>query len=145
MIPKKIILHHSATKDSGMVSWNAIRRYHIHECRWGNIGYHWGIEYIEDKGDPQGSYEILLGRTPDESGAHTKGENHDSIGICFVGNFDLIIPPPGMIFQGVKLVQWLCRQFNIPVAEIHGHREYANKTCPGALFDVDLFKDLVLL
>src|SRR5574343_145276 len=145
MIPNKIILHHSATKDTGTVSWNAIRRYHVQECNWGDIGYHYGIEYIEDKGDPKGSYEVLIGRFPNVAGTHTKGQNGQSIGICFVGNYDEIIPPPDMIFQGVKLVKWLCNHFGILTSEIYGHRSFANKTCPVKLFDVELFKSMVIL
>jgi N-acetylmuramoyl-L-alanine amidase len=136
----KIILHHSATKDTGTVSWNAIRRYHINECKWTSIGYHMGVEYITDPGDPKGSYEILIGRTLDEVGAHTTGQNINSIGICFVGDFDTAPPDPEQWQAGLKLVRWLCKQFNIPKSEIHGHREYANKTCPGKMFDIEKFK-----
>lgn len=141
MKPRYIILHHSATKDSGTVSWNAIRRYHINECKWGDIGYHFGIEYIEDKGDPLGSYEILIGRTIDKAGAHTTGKNSNSIGICFVGDFDLQPPPQSQWDAGLKLVRWLCQEFTISKALIYGHRDFANKTCPGIMFDVEKFKE----
>lgn len=141
MKPEKIILHHSATKDSGTVSWNAIRRYHINDCCWSDIGYHFGIEKIDDTGSPDDSYEILMGRMPDEVGAHTAGQNSWSIGICFVGNFDDIHPPDGQWQQGLKLVRWLCKEFNIHYSEIYGHRDFANKTCPGTMFDVEKFKE----
>lgn len=140
MTPKIIILHHSATKDSGTVSWNAIRRYHINECKWNDIGYHFGIEFIEDKGDPKGSYEILMGRTLDKVGAHTTGHNSDGIGICFVGNFDEAPPPDGQWQAGLKLVRWLCGEFSISRGSIYGHRNFANKTCPGKMFSIDNFK-----
>lgn len=141
MRPDKIILHHSATADSGTVSWNAIRRYHVNECAWTDIGYHFGIEFVEDKGDPQGSYEILVGRTLNRDGAHTTGHNSDSIGICFVGNFDTSPPSPGQWLQGIKLVKWLCRHYGIIPSNIFGHRNFANKTCPGKLFDLDKFRN----
>jgi N-acetylmuramoyl-L-alanine amidase len=141
MNPKRIILHHSATADSGTVSWNAIRRYHVNECKWGDIGYHFGIEYIEDKGDIAGSCEILIGRTLDQAGAHTAGQNSDSIGICFVGNFDILPPPLRQFEVGLKLVRWLCKQYNISKDSIFGHRQFAPKTCPGVFFDVEIFKE----
>jgi hypothetical protein len=140
MTPTEIILHHSATKDSGTVSWNAIRRYHINECCWSDIGYHFGIERIDDTGSPDDSFEILVGRMPDEVGAHTTGENSRSIGICFVGNFDNEPPPEAQWNQGVRLVRWLCKEFGILFSNIYGHRSFAHKTCPGTQFDVEKFK-----
>jgi hypothetical protein len=139
MTPNKIILHHSATKDSGTVSWNAIRRYHMNECQWLDIGYHFGIEYITDPGSPDGSYEILTGRMPDENGAHTTGQNSQAIGVCFIGNFDESPPPIGQWKQGLKLVRWLCKEFMIIKFKVYGHRNFAPKTCPGLMFDVDQF------
>lgn len=133
MTPERIILHHSLTKDSETVSWGVIRNYHI-DMGYNNIGYHYGIEFLRDY------YEILLGRMTDEVGAHTKGHNNNSLGICFIGNFDLIAPPELQWQLGLKLVRFLCRNYNINVSNVFGHREFADKTCPGNLFDVDKFK-----
>jgi hypothetical protein len=144
MTPKKIILHHSATKDGLTVSWNAIRRYHINECVWSDIGYHFGVELVGDPGDPAGSYEVLMGRMPDRPGAHTSGHNAASLGVCFVGNFDLSPPPSGQWRRGVELVAWLCRAYGLRVNDIYGHRDFANKTCPGKMFDLEMFRSEVL-
>lgn len=140
MKPNKIILHHSATKDGLTVSWNAIRRFHTVECAWSDIGYHFGIELVADPGDPAGSYEILMGRMPDQGGAHTKDQNQQSIGVCFVGAFDDEPPPERQWKQGLRLVAWLCRQYNFGPADVYGHRDFANKTCPGLKFDLLRFK-----
>lgn len=133
MIPKKIILHHSLTADSGTVSWGAIRKYHTETNGWGGIGYHFGIERVGDY------YEILMGRMFNQQGAHTAGQNHDSIGVCFVGNFDETKPPIEQWNLGVALVRGLCDLLGIPPSEIHGHNEYSEKSCPGKLFDVQKF------
>ena len=132
--PNKIILHHSATKDGPTVSWGAIRRYHVQECSWGAIGYHFGIELVGDY------YETFVGRLPYEQGAHTQGQNSQSIGICFVGQFDDIPVPQLQWKTGLWLCRYLISEFQISPTEIYGHRSFANKTCPGKLFDVDLFK-----
>ena len=136
MIPTHITLHHSLTKDSGTASWDAIRKYHK-ELGWLDIGYHFGIELIGS------SYEVLLGRMPFETGAHCKehGMNHTSLGICFVGNFDIEKPSDAMWKKGLSLCSSLCRIFNISIENIHGHSYYAGyKSCPGKMFDVEKFK-----
>ena len=136
MIPKKIILHHSLTKDNDTVSWGVIRKYHINNCKWNDIGYHFGIENL------RGQTEILMGRMLNKQGAHCKGYNSDSIGICFVGNYDVFYPLKESWNQGIKLVQSLMDIFNIDIKDVYGHREFNTyKSCPGRLFDLDKFRN----
>ena len=134
MRPKRIILHHSLTRDSVTVSWGAIRDWHTKKrFKWPDIGYHFGIENL------RGQTETLLGRMPDRAGAHCRGHNRDSIGICFVGNFDIIPPPPEAWAAGIRLVKYLMKAFKIQT--ILGHRELdPGKTCPGMLFDLNKFR-----
>jgi len=132
-----IMLHHSLTLDGQTVSWNAIRRYHMQDLGWQDIGYHFGIELIGDH------YEILAGRMLDEPGAHCKEQdmNRKSIGICFLGNFDLEQPAQKQWELGLKLVRSLAGIFEIPRNKVTGHREYAPyKSCPGTRFDLDRFR-----
>jgi len=126
MIPVRIIIHHSATEDSGTVSWGAIRKYHVETNGWKDIGYNFGIE------DIGGHLEILIGRMPNEEGAHTIGQNIGSIGICVVGNFD-IDPVTDKHKQYIqKLIRWLQLAYRIPFTELYGHRNFASyKSCPG--------------
>lgn len=134
-----IILHHSLTKDSKTVSWQAIRRYHKDQLGWSDIGYHFGIEKINN------TYEILIGRTIDVIGAHAKGYNKHSIGICFVGNFDYKPPSLDQLSAGLKLVKSLCKQFKIDVDKVYGHCKVSTKTCPGSHFDISGFRsDLII-
>lgn len=133
-----IIIHHSLTKDSQTVSWQAIRRYHIYELKWEGIGYHFGMELVNDE------YEILVGRPLTKEGAHCKGMNSKAIGICCVGNYDLIAPPNCLFHNlGQHLIIPLMKIFNIPIENIKGHRDYADKTCPGTKFDMQLLKQII--
>ncbi len=141
--PTRIILHHSATRDSGTVSWGAIRWWHTeggHE--WSDIGYHAGIEWVTN-GRRQG-YECLVGRPTTEPGAHTKGHNFDSLGFCFVGNYDDLDPEDEMLHVDVRrvILQW-CVQFGIRSRSVFPHRLFSPKTCPGERFDVDVVRELV--
>jgi N-acetylmuramoyl-L-alanine amidase len=136
MKPKYIILHHSLTKDGRTVSWDAIRRYHTQRMQWRDIGYHFGIERVGKR------YEILLGRMMNEVGAHCRGMNRDSLGICFVGNFDNVPPPIEQWDLGLKLARALMEILQISQENIRGHREFAPyKSCPGERFDLDAFRN----
>ncbi len=135
MKPKIVIIHHSATRDSGTVSWGAIRRYHTETLGWDAIGYSYGLELIGNH------YEILVGRMMNEPGAHTKGHNHNSLGICFIGNYDKDEVPPEMWDLGIRFISSLCQIVNINPVHIYGHREFADyKSCPGKRFNTIMFR-----
>jgi len=133
MKPTRIIIHHSLTKDGSTVSWDAIRWYHTHTMGWRDIGYHAGIELVGAR------YEVLIGRMLDEQGAHTSGQNNDSLGICLVGNFDLAPPPPAQLDLAVRFAGSLCRLLEIPSSRVYRHSDFAAKSCPGAMFPWDEF------
>jgi N-acetylmuramoyl-L-alanine amidase len=141
LTPTRIIVHHSLTKDDEIVSWGAIRNYHKNVLGWLDIGYHAGVELTT-----RGIYEVLWGRPWDLVGAHTRGENHNALGICFVGNYDRESPPSEMLKTGAKLLRYWCRLFNIPVDRIYGHRDFTRlKSCPGEHFDLEILRGLVSL
>lgn len=124
-----IILHHSLTKDSGTVSWNAIKDYHTKTLGWKDIGYHCGFEYVGDK------VVFQKGRSLETDGAACVGKNKTHIQICIVGNFDEVEPTEDMY----RAVGQLCKQFmdiyDFGIEEIRGHFAYAPKSCPGKMFN----------
>jgi len=155
-----IIIHHSATKDGDVVDWQAIRRYHkswayqgkiikeadarnlIAEGKevkhpWYDTGYNFGIEKIN------GEIETLVGRPLTFVGAHTKGRNHDSIGICCIGNYDIATPAEEMYEAAANLCMVLVDIYSIPLQSIKGHRSFADKSCPGKNFDIQRVIDNV--
>lgn len=148
MVEKKyIILHHSLTADGSTVSWDAIRRYHVQERGWDDVGYHFGIEQIGDR------YEILVGRMLTETGAHCKelAMNVVGLGICLVGNFDDAPPSGAQLVVLRKLVKSLQEVFGIQTSHVLGHREIGKlsgfdwtagqyKSCPGRQFDLNAFR-----
>lgn len=134
--PTHIVIHCSATKDSGTVSWGAIRKYHLSKG-WDDIGYHYGIELVKDQ------YEILLGRLSNITGAHCKaaGMNKKAIGICCVGEYDNSTPPQMMVNKCINLVQHLMELHRIPKENVIGHYEVEpHKTCPGTRFNMEAFR-----
>lgn len=141
MEASNIILHCSATKDSGSVSWNAIRRYHTVVKGWSGIGYHFGIEEVNDK------LVILQGRNPYSTGIHCKagGMNHKSLGVCVVGEYDNEPTDKYRLAVTIDLLTKLCFCYNISARNIFGHREIdGRKTCPGLTWNLDRVRASVL-
>ena len=121
---KRIIFHCSATEDGKDYTVETIRRWHTSPPRnWRDIGYHYVI-YRDGS--------IHEGRPIDQQGAHTRGENADSIGICYIGGLRDGKATDTMTMRQeiawLKLVHSLRTVFG-PMT-IHGHNEYANKACP---------------
>lgn len=84
-----------------------------------SIGYQYVI-------DCDGSVET--GRAVGETGAHTKGHNSGSIGICLVGTDKFTE------IQWRKLSALVNDLAFVYDAPVYGHRDFAAKICPG--FDV---------
>jgi len=133
-----IMLHHSATQDGATYSWDDIERYHRKVQGWQDIGYHFGVEQIED------SYAVLVGRPLTMPGAHCTGMNSRAIGVCFVGNYDLQSPPREMLEVAVRrLIGPLMVLFGIPSSNIIYHRDYAAKSCPGKQFRREIVDEVL--
>ena len=75
----KIILHCAATPEGRDISMETIKSWHVKGNGWSDIGYHYVIEL---------DGTIKEGRPMHRSGAHTKGHNTGSIGVCYIGGID---------------------------------------------------------
>ena len=121
-----IIIHCSATPEGRDDSAADINRWNKDH---GGIGYHYVIRL-------DGTIE--QGRPVEQIGAHCKGHNATSIGVCYIGGLaaDCKTPKdtrtPAQKTALHRLCQSLLQQY--PNATVHGHNEFANKACP--CFDV---------
>jgi len=126
-----IAIHCSATKPSMDVPVERIDKWHKRRG-WSGIGYHY---YIRRNG------AIFLGRDLKTPGAHVRGFNNESIGICYEGGID----EQGKAEdnrtkeqkQALKNLLIVLKQ-RFPQAFIKGHRDFPNvsKSCP--CFDAEL-------
>ena len=134
--PNKIIIHHSDSKDHGTLkNFDEIKKWHVKENGWRDIGYHYVIEKID------GVYTILKGRPEIEDGAHCYGQNEESIGICVVGNFEVDQVPEEAYIKLAELIKDIRRRHGeLP---IHGHKEFYNTSCPGKNFNLQKVKELL--
>ena len=121
---KEIIIHCSATREEQQVSVDTIRDWHLAKG-WNDIGYHF---YIDLDGT------INKGRDIDKMGAHCKGHNRNSIGICYCGG----VETDGKTPKDTRTQEQKDSLLNVlktlkamyPEAVIYSHSEFANKACP---------------
>jgi len=120
----KIIVHCTATKKNHDVTVKDLRKWHVNERGWSDIGYHF---FIDLKG------EVHECRPIEKTGAHTKGENFDSIGVAYAGG----VGENGKAkdtrneLQKAALEELLCYlKVLYSQAKIYGHRDFSSKACP---------------
>lgn len=119
----EIIIHCSATPAMQNVTAKDIERYH-RSIGFETIGYHYVVRL-------DGTIES--GRALTRIGAHCKGHNANSIGVCYIGGINADGKPcdtrtADQKWALRKLLVKLKSQF--PLAKIHSHRDFAPKACP---------------
>lgn len=131
--PTRVILHCSDTPDKGdRFDIDDVRRWHIEERGFSDVGYHW---FIKRDG------LLQSGRPPDQMGAHCKGENDDSIGICYSGTAK---PTGQQVKTLLALYAHLWKTHGIDWRNWFGHYEFNQyKSCPG--ISMVVFRNLLRL
>ena len=123
----KLIIHHSESP-SQTTSFADIRRWHITERKWKEIGYH---AVIHRDG------QVVRGRDEGTQGAHAAkgGFNKNSLGICLCGHFDKEQPTKEQWLSLYTVLSEWCKRYGIKPGSntIIGHRDAPGetKTCPG--------------
>lgn len=138
-VPEYLIVHHTGgtqtnpLADTSHHTFKIVDEYHK-SLGWEGIGYHY---FIEKDGT------LKRGREDNYHGAHTKGMNEKSLGICLSGNFDLTLPTEAQIETLRKLLIELSSKYKIPLEKIFPHRKFANKTCYGRNLADDWASNLI--
>ena len=119
-------MHCSATPEGRDVKTDTIRGWHVNERKWSDIGYHYVIE-LDGK--------VINGRPLERAGAHVRGFNKNSIGICYVGGMtkDMKEPKDTRTDAQLKsLIDLLIElKYRFPDSVIKGHNDYdSKKACP---------------
>ena len=121
----RIIIHCSATPEGRDIDAATIKDWHVNGNGWSDIGYHYVIKL---------NGEIESGRPLDIAGAHVKGHNADSIGICYIGGADEDMNPKDTMLQcqeeSMRELIYSLRMVWDKNLTLHGHNEYASKACP---------------
>ena len=120
----KIIWHCSATREGHDIKIDDIREWHVQTNGWSDIGYHFVVEL---------DGAVRIGRPIERPGAHVRGHNRNSVGICYVGGLDNNKRPTDTRTKKQKAALYELTKAliaNYPHATVHGHNEFANKACP---------------
>ncbi len=120
-----IVLHHRAGDGDAL----SIHEGHL-KNGWSGIGYHF---YVRKDGS------VFKGRPIGSVGAHTKGKNSLSIGVCFEGNFETETMSVRQIQAGREIVEYLKDLY--PQAVVKKHRDFEATACPGKNFPFDKIKE----
>ena len=123
-----IVIHCAATKPSMDIGADEIRKWHMQERGFDDIGYHYVIKR-------NGEYEI--GRPIGFQGAHAVKVNGHSIGICLVGGLSEKNEPESNFtleqFLTLKDVIEMIKKQYPHINKIIGHCDVEEKKphCPG--------------
>ena len=121
---EKLVIHHSASAKS-TTTVEDIEKWH-RDKGFNGIGYH---KVIETNG------VLKLGRPEERMGAHAKGANKNSLGICVTGNFENEEPDEEQIETLVETLSDWCKSHNVDENSIYGHFEVpgcvTTTACPG--------------
>ncbi len=129
----EIILHCADTRPEWMAGHPLaekvaeIRRWHVQQRGWRDIGYHWVI-------DRDGA--VAPGRKEIEIGAHVEGHNRGTIGICLLGGYGAKADDPfeknftpAQAAASSRLISEI--RGRATIRKVSGHNDYAAKACPG--------------
>lgn len=129
----KVVVHCAATRKGrdDHIDAAEIRRWHVEENKWRDIGYHFVIKR-------DGTVEY--GRNLNVAGAHVAGHNANTIGICLIGGYDKSgktnLPIDKLYTkQQIKSLKGVLQflSVKVPGVGIVGHRDFPGvaKACPG--------------
>lgn len=127
-----IVLHHTVSAPAPPASeLRTIQQDHL-ERGFTDIGYH----FLVDRPSYADGRDIYWGRQPLPDGAlsvgaHSRGHNHDSIGVALLGDYDTDEPSPRQLQSLVDLLAWLCFAWDIPPDHIVPHSALNPTACPG--------------
>ena len=134
----KIIIHCSASEFGNA---QRIREWHL-ERGWSDIGYHYVInngKVFKDDKINQRVQDGFIEKGRDDSvvGAHTQGQNSNSIGICLIGNKDFTKEQFNSL---TTLLDSLLKMYNLTKNDVYGHYNFCSNTCSN--FNVQEFMEM---
>lgn len=120
----KIVIHHA---DASTCNAHMIHQWHLARG-WSGMGYHFLVR-------KEGGI-VETGRPINTIGAHCSGQNNDSIGICFEGDFDRETMTNEQLQTGRELIAYLRGIYGQNIRIVR-HKDLMATACPGKNFPFD--------
>ncbi|MGQ9851624.1 MAG: peptidoglycan recognition protein family protein [Aggregatilineaceae bacterium] len=119
---RTVVIHHSVLYESDDLStMRAIQDQHMDLRGWADIAYHFGVGQ---------SGQVFEGRSLAVRGTHVEGFNTGSVGVVFLGNFQVNYPTSLQLEAGRRLIDWLA--LRLELTHLAGHSDFNGTTdCPG--------------
>ena len=114
----KIIVHCADTPANRFHDAADLRKWHKHRG-FSDIGYHY-VVLLDGT--------IQKGREDKVTGAHCKGHNSTSIGVCYIGGKGEDTRTESQSATLIHLITFLKRMY--PEAEVFSHSDFSSKKCP---------------
>ncbi len=135
---RRIIAHHSATKNGNAVIFG---RAHRRRGMENGLAYHFVIGNGTN-GTADGEIEIGPRWRKQLHGGHVRGRalNETSIGICLVGNFENTRPTAKQIQSLHNLTAYLRSGMLGRVPKAYGHKDLEPNQCPGKFFPLKAYR-----
>ena len=115
-----LVVHHSALEY--VDGPREIQRLHILQNRFGDVGYHFFVD---------GLGQLYEGRPLSGRGAHTGGYNTGTVGVCLLGNFEVVQPVVAQLTTLHQLAFYLREAVGISHLVGHGDFQPDATICPG--------------
>ncbi len=131
---KLIVVHHSASPPS--TSPETIRQWHLGRG-YEDIGYH-AVVWVDD--ELGGIWRVSPGRFISTVGAHCRGVNSISLGLCVCGDWrrpDLIWHIADAVNLAVMVIDRWLELYGLGFDAVVGHKDVGETAteCPGRLMD----------
>ena len=140
-----VVIHHSAANNFSKDFAAIVRSYwsyHVNVYKWDDIGYNW---LVDENGTLYKGRAWQNAKQENVQGAHNTGKNRNTVGICFIGDYEKYLPSTKGLNKLTAIMAFLCNKYGIdPTSQsyhaainkindnIAGHQQSGGGTrCPG--------------
>ena len=129
-----LVVHHSGGSVRDTVG--SIRRYHIDQRKYRDIGYHYVFQL-----DGKGRFHLKAGRSTELPGCHGNPKaNSTMLGVCVAGNYDRDRLSDDQYKDILGGVVHILQKHGIAPEKVWGHCNIKPTDCPGTLFPLNSLK-----